>query len=310
MAKLKLDKQTVKHEILDYFWIVIGLMIYVVAFQGFMMPEPTIVGGGVTGVAQVIYYITGGFVPTGLSYFLINAILLGVAVKVLGPNFGIKTIFAMCMMSLMLSVAPSIFPHEIITDQETGKEMIRNIPLVQEMFPRAVMAGILIALGVFIAISHGGSTGGTDIVVLLVCKYKDITPGRLLIFLDGSIVLSRLLYNQEIEPLVFGFVIMGVTSYALDAFLAFKSSSAQVFVFTEHYEEVAVALEKEMHRGITLIDGQGWYTKKEKKIIMMIVRKTQASQVLRLAKGIDSNAFISVAPLMGVYGKGFDQVKG
>lgn len=309
MAKLKLDKQTVKREILDYFWIVIGLMIYVVAFQGFMMPEPTIVGGGVTGVAQVIYYITGGFVPTGLSYFLINAILLGIAVKVLGPNFGIKTIFAMCMMSLMLSVAPSIFPHETIT-LEDGREIVRNIPLVQEMFPRAVMAGILIALGVFIAISHGGSTGGTDIVVLMVCKYKDITPGRFLIFLDGSIVLSRLLYNQEIEPLVFGFVIMGVTSYALDAFLAFKSSSAQVFVFTEHYEEVAVALEREMHRGITLIDGQGWYTKKEKKIIMMIVRKTQASQVLRLAKGIDSNAFISVAPLMGVYGKGFDQVKG
>ena len=309
MAKLKLDKQTVKREILDYFWIVIGLMIYVVAFQGFMMPEPTIVGGGVTGVAQVIYYITGGFVPTGLSYFLINAILLGIAVKVLGPNFGIKTIFAMCMMSLMLSVAPSIFPHETIT-LEDGREIVRNIPLVQEMFPRAVMAGILIALGVFIAISHGGSTGGTDIVVLMVCEYKDITPGRFLIFLDGSIVLSRLLYNQEIEPLVFGFVIMGVTSYALDAFLAFKSSSAQVFVFTEHYEEVAVALEREMHRGITLIDGQGWYTKKEKKIIMMIVRKTQASQVLRLAKGIDSNAFISVAPLMGVYGKGFDQVKG
>ena len=309
MAKLKLDKQTVKREILDYFWIVIGLMIYVVAFQGFMMPEPTIVGGGVTGVAQVIYYITGGFVPTGLSYFLINAILLGIAVKVLGPNFGIKTIFAMCMMSLMLSVAPSIFPHETIT-LEDGREIVRNIPLVQEMFPRAVMAGILIALGVFIAISHGGSTGGTDIVVLMVCKYKDITPGRFLIFLDGSIVLSRLLYNHEIEPLVFGFVIMGVTSYALDAFLAFKSSSAQVFVFTEHYEEVAVALEREMHRGITLIDGQGWYTKKEKKIIMMIVRKTQASQVLRLAKGIDSNAFISVAPLMGVYGKGFDQVKG
>ena len=112
MAKLKLDKQTVKREILDYFWIVIGLMIYVVAFQGFMMPEPTIVGGGVTGVAQVIYYITGGFVPTGLSYFLINAILLGIAVKVLGPNFGIKTIFAMCMMSLMLSVAPSIVVRE------------------------------------------------------------------------------------------------------------------------------------------------------------------------------------------------------
>ena len=308
MAKVKLDKQTVKREILDYFWIIIGLMIYVVAFQGFMMPEPTIVGGGVTGVAQVIYYITGGFVPTGLSYFLINAILLGIAVKVLGPSFGIKTIFAMCMMSLMLSVAPSIFPHEtVIID---GKEVIRNIPLVQEMFPRAVMAGILIALGVFIAISHGGSTGGTDIVVLMVCKYKDITPGRFLIFLDGSIVLSRLLYNQEIEPLVFGFVIMGVTSYALDAFLAFKSSSAQVFVFTEHYEDVAAALEREMHRGITLIDGQGWYTKKDKKIIMMIVRKTQASQVLRLAKSIDSNAFISVAPLMGVYGKGFDQVKG
>lgn len=301
MDKIKMDSKRLKREILDYFWIIIGLMIYVVAFQGFMMPEPTIVGGGVTGIAQVIYYVTGGFVPTGLSYFLINAILLGISVKVLGPNFGIKTVFAMCMMSLMLSVAPSIFP----TDANGTP-----IPLVQEMFPRAVMAGMLIALGVFLAISHGGSTGGTDIVVMMVCKYKDITPGRLLIFLDGAVILSRLLYNQEIEPLVFGFVIMGVMSYTLDALLAFKSSSAQVFVFTEHCEEVAVALENEMHRGITLIDGQGWYTKKEKKIIMMIVRKTQASQVLRLAKSIDPNAFISVAPLMGVYGKGFDQVKG
>ena len=173
-----------------------------------------------------------------------------------------------------------------------------------------LIAGMLIALGVFLAISHGGSTGGTDIIVMMVCKYKDITPGRLLIFLDGAVILSRLLYNQEVEPLVYGFVIMGVMSYTLDALLAFKSSSAQVFVFTEHCEEVAAALEKEIHRGITLIDGQGWYTKKDRKIIMVIVRKTQASRVLHLAKSIDKNAFISVAPLMGVYGKGFDQLKG
>lgn len=302
MDKVKFDKSKLKQEIQDYIWIVIGLAIYVVAFQGFMMPEPTIVGGGVTGIAQVIYYITNGFVPTGLSYFLINGILLAISLKVLGPNFGIKTVFAMCTMSLMLSIAPSIFPSDPVTGE--------NIPLVQEMFPRAVIAGMLIALGVFLAISHGGSTGGTDIIVMMVCKYKDITPGRLLIFLDGAVILSRLLYNQEVEPLVYGFVIMGVMSYTLDALLAFKSSSAQVFVFTEHCEEVAAALEKEIHRGITLIDGQGWYTKKDRKIIMVIVRKTQASRVLHLAKSIDKNAFISVAPLMGVYGKGFDQLKG
>lgn len=302
MDKVKFDKSKLKQEIQDYIWIVIGLAIYVVAFQGFMMPEPTIVGGGVTGIAQVIYYITNGFVPTGLSYFLINGILLAISLKVLGPNFGIKTVFAMCTMSLMLSIAPSIFPSDPVTGE--------NIPLVQEMFPRAVIAGMLIALGVFLAISHGGSTGGTDIIVMMVCKYKDITPGRLLIFLDGAVILSRLLYNQEVEPLVYGFVIMGVMSYTLDALLAFKSSSAQVFVITEHCEEVAAALEKEIHRGITLIDGQGWYTKKDRKIIMVIVRKTQASRVLHLAKSIDKNAFISVAPLMGVYGKGFDQLKG
>ena len=98
MDKVKFDKSKLKQEIQDYIWIVIGLAIYVVAFQGFMMPEPTIVGGGVTGIAQVIYYITNGFVPTGLSYFLINGILLAISLKVLGPNFGIKTVFAMCTM--------------------------------------------------------------------------------------------------------------------------------------------------------------------------------------------------------------------
>ncbi len=299
---LKLNRKSIQHEVLDYLWITLGILIYVFAFQGFMMPSPTIVGGGTTGIAQVIYYVTGETIPTGASYFVINALLLIISVRILGPNFGIKTIYAMCLMSVMLSIAPEIFP----TDPITGEA----VPLVKDFFPRAVISGMLIALGVFIAISHGGSTGGTDIVVMIVCKYKDITPGRLLVWLDGIIILSRLLYNRDIEPLVFGFVIMGVMSYTLDYLLAGKSSSAQVFVFTERWEEVAKYLEAEMHRGITLIDGEGWYSHKQKKVIMIVVRKTQTRSVLLLSKKIDPEAFITVAPLMGVYGRGFDGLKG
>ena len=290
-----------KKEILDYFWIAFGTLVYIVAFQGFMLPEPTFIGGGTTGISQVIYYVSGGKIPTGLSYFVLNAVLLLLSVKVLGPQFGIKTIYAMCLMSLGLGFAPSVFPSDPVTGY--------SLPLLSEMFSRAVIAGIVAGSGIAITLLHGGSTGGSDIVVMMICKYKYVTPGRLLMFIDGAVILSRMLYNADIEPLVYSFVIMGVTTYTLDAFIVGKSSCAQVFIFTEKLQEVTERLEMMIHRGITIIDGEGWFTKKKRKIIMIIVRKSQSEQVLKAAKEIDPSAFISIAPLTGVYGNGFDRLK-
>lgn len=273
-----------------YSIIIIGLFINALGWTAFLIPAK-ITGGGVTGIATLIFYATD--IPVWVFYLGINAVLILISVKVLGKSFGLKTIFATGVLTIFFSVLQGL-----ITE-----------PIVNENFMSAVIGGILAGAGVGIVFSQGGSTGGTDIIAMIINKYRNVSPGKTILYLDVIIIASSFLIFGSIEKIVYGYVTMSVTAYSIDLILTGAKRTVQLFIFSKNYEEIASKIAIDMNRGITLIDGTGWYSKQDSKIIMVLVKKQESNSLLRIIKDVDPEAFISVNSVMGVYGKGFDRIK-
>ncbi len=288
---VKAKKQKLETVIKDYVIMVIGLVLYVLSWTLFLVPAQ-ITGGGISGLAAVIFYSTK--IPIGLTYFAINAVLISIALKILGPNFGVKTIVNMVTLTLLFAIPQEYFPGALIEDN----------------FLSAVLGGMMGGVGIGLVFSRGGSTGGTDIIAMIINKYKNISPGRIILYCDVIIISSSYFLVHSVEKMVYGFVSMAVVSYTLDAFLSGSNASAQIFIFSPKYEEIADFINNESVRGVTVLEGTGWYTQQNVKVIMTIVRKKETSIIFRKVKEIDPNAFISMASVMGVYGQGFDKLKG
>ncbi len=293
-----MKKQSMWSAVRPYLIITFGMLIYAFAATGFLVPHK-IVGGGATGIFTVLFYLFG--IPVGVGYFLVNIILLIIAMKVLGPKFGVKTIFAIAVGSLFLGIMQPLMPVDGI--------------LPDEKFMSTIIAAMLTGVGIGLSITVGGSTGGTDIIAMLVTKYHNVSPGRVLMVADFCVIAMTLLIYDPLDReafggLIYGYVMMGIVSFTVDYVLTGKTQSAQLFIFSEKYDEIARELTNQVHRGVTLIDAKGWYSGQEKKIIMIVARKYEASEVLRIARQIDANVFMTMAPVMGVFGKGFEEVKG
>jgi len=284
-----------------YSIITFGLLLYAAGWSIFLIPSG-LVGGGVTGIAAVIYYATG--FPVSWSFFIINAALLAVALKILGKGFGVKTVFAIVAVTLFLDRLPGIIPVELIEDIAIGNGKLLS----------AMMGGVFAGAGIAITFTQGGSTGGTDIVALMINKYRNISPGKLILYIDIFIILSSLIIPSEASIgeraaiIIYGFILISVTSYSVDLILSGARQSIQIFIFSQKYEQIADAITPS-GRGVTVIDATGWYTKREGKILMVIVRRTESNFVFKTVREIDKDAFLSVGNVMGVYGKGFEEMK-
>ncbi|MDR1756789.1 MAG: YitT family protein [Culturomica sp.] len=287
------NKKKLFGETKSFFLIFFGVAIYTFAISAFLVPHK-IVGGGATGVATIVYYLTGEHIPIAVGFLVINVVLLGIGLKILGPKFGIKTIFGIAMCTLLLGFWQPFFP----------------VSLVSDMFMSTIIAGILCGVGIAIAITAGGSTGGTDIVALLVNKYRNVSPGKMIMYCDGFIIAGTLLINFNFEGLMYGYVMMGVVSFTVDFVLSGQKQSAQLFIFTDKYEEVANEITTLFRRGVTVVDCIGWYSKQPKKIVIIVVRKSEAMDILKTAKRTDPSAFMTMNTVMGVFGQGFEEVKG
>ncbi len=280
----------------SYSIITIGLAIFALAWTAFLIPH-RITGSGVSGIGAIVYYATE--IPVGYTYFVINIALLLVAIKILGANFGIKTVFGVSVAALLLSVLQSLI----------------HLPIVEDKFLSTLIGGGLGGVGLGIIFTQGGSTGGTDIIAMIVNKYRNISPGRVILICDIFIIGSSFLVLTEMEPakrietIVYGYVAMAIQAYAIDSVLSGNRQSVQVIIFSQYFGQIADRITQQMGRGATVIDGVGWYTKENQKVVITVVRKHEASDLYRMIKEIDSKAFISVASVMGVYGKGFEQIR-
>jgi uncharacterized membrane-anchored protein YitT (DUF2179 family) len=237
--------------------ITFGLLLTAVAWTAFLIPAK-ITGGGITGVSTLIFYASG--FPLGISYLIINSILILFAIKILGRDFGVKTVFSVIVMSALFSVL-----QQYITK-----------PIVNDTFLSTVLGGILGGAGIGIVFSQGGSTGGTDIVAMIINKYRNISPGRIILYIDVFIIASSYLIFQSIEKIVYGYVAMGITSYTIDLLFTGSKQSVQIFIFSKKYNEIAERIGKEVQRGVTIIDGKGWYTGEQTKILFGNGKKTRS----------------------------------
>lgn len=292
----------------EYLILTLGILIYVAGWTIFMIPN-NLIGGGLTGVSSIIQYAVG--IKMGYTYFVLNAILLVTAFVVIGANFGGKTIYAIILASVGLNVLQDLIPAAIIEtlSVQNGKLM------------STIMGGILSGAGIGMSMSQGGSTGGTDIIALIVNKYRNISPGRIILWIDAVIILSSLAvpsytaegelvpFAEKITTVVYGLILITVNGYVIDLYLSGSKQSVQLFIMSRKYEEIADAITKDIHRGVTVLPAVGWYTKKENHVLMVVTRKTDLNFLLKYIKTIDNDAFLSVSSVSGVYGNGFDAIK-
>jgi uncharacterized membrane-anchored protein YitT (DUF2179 family) len=285
-------------EVKDYLSITFGLFCYALGWAAFLLPYQ-ITTGGVTGISALIYYVTG--VEIQVSYFLINAVLMGFALKILGPKFSIKTIFAIFMLTFLLWFMQWFFKDE------NG-----NLPLLlgpgQEFMACVVGAGML-GFGIGIVFCANGSTGGTDIIAWIINKYKDVTLGRMIMYCDIVIISSCYFIFHDWKRVLFGFTVLFIMSFVIDYVINSARQSVQFLIFSKKHDEIAEGIAKQINRGVTLLDGKGWYSKQDIKVVVVLAKKAQSLDIFRLVKDIDPNAFISQSNVVGVYGEGFDRLK-
>ena len=306
--KGKVLKTSVGTLVKEYGLVTVGVVAYALGWSIFLLPN-NLIGGGVSGFASILYYATG--IPMGITYLVLNVILLIIGTKILGTGFGGKTIYAIIMTSIMLAIMPKVIPTDFIHEFA-----ISNGKLIC-----TIIGGVIAGFGIGLSISQGGSTGGTDIVALLWCKFNPASPGRVILIVDVVIILSSLLFpsytdtgetlgfSEKLAVVVYGLIQVTVSGYAVDLYLSGSKQSVQAFIFTKKTEEMADAIAFGMKRGVTVLNAKGWYTKEDRKVLMVVTRKTDLNILLRYVKSIDADAFLSVSSVMGVYGQGFDTIK-
>ena len=286
----------------EYLLITLGLLLYALAWAVFLLPN-NLVGGGITGLGSIIQYSTGFNVA--YTYIIINAILVVVAMKVLGGGFGAKTIYALVVTALFLRILPGMIPQDFVQSftEENGKLMC------------VIFAGAMVGMGIALTFTQGGSTGGTDIIALILNKFYRISPGTVMLVLDLVIIASSMLIpngasiGDKLLVLIYGYVLTAVTNYTLDLILNGRRQSVQLFVFSDQYEILTDRICNEIHRGVTLLNSQGGYSKHTGKLVVVIVKRTETSKILKLIKDVDPDAFVSIGNVTEVYGKGFEPMK-
>ena len=285
-------------ELKDYVAITFGLVCYAFGWVAFMLPYQ-ISTGGLTGISALIYYVTG--IEIQVSYFFLNAILMVFALKILGPKFCIKTLYAIPVLTFLL------WFFQIVMKDDAG-----NLPLLlgpgQEFMATVIGAGML-GFGIGIVFINNGSTGGTDIIAWIINKYKDVTLGRLIMYCDIVIISSCYLVFNDWKRVLFGFTVLFIMTIVIDYVVNSNRQSVQFIIFSKKHEEIAETISTELHRGVTLLDGTGWYSKQNIKVVVVLAKKSQSLEIFRLVKDIDENAFISQSNVVGVYGEGFDKLR-
>ena len=278
----------------------VGMFLYAFGWVACVIPAGGM-GGGATGLSMIFNAIIPA-ISIGTFVFIINTILLIIAGFIVGWNFGIKTIYCIAVLSVAMDAWGILIPENLLVIYTENIDS-HNILLV-------ILGAVLAGMGVALSFSQGGSTGGTDIVAMIINKYKTISYGKIVISSDFFIIGSSLFIATDIASgiatVIYGYIMVAVFGYTVDLIQSGSQQSNQIFIISPEYEKIADAIIHEANRGATVIDGTGWYSKSECKIVMVVCRKRDAASVLKVARRIDERAFITMGSVMGVYGQGFE----
>ena len=278
-------------EVKNYLFITIGLAIFVFGWSAFMTPFE-VTGGGVAGIASIVYFATHS-IPIGLTTFVLNAVLIAIAWKILGTRFCVNSIICTIILSAFFTIAQQIFTK----------------PLVDDMFMSVIIGASLSAAGVGIAINWGGNTGGLDIIALMVGKYRNISYGKVNVIANFFIIGSSYFILHDVQKLVYSFVVLFVYMFVADIVIDGYRQTYQFMVFSQKNKEIADRINRELHRGATFLKGYGSYNRQESDVLLIVAHKTDKVRVTRIIKDIDDSAFITITKTASVFGKNFDKLK-
>lgn len=293
LSKPRITAGAIKRELRAYLIMIFGLLLYSFAWTALLVPAE-VAGGGVGGIGALVFFATG--IPVGLTYMVINIFLLALGFWILGPRFGAKTIFAVIFNSAMLTLLQEVLPPDMMG-------------LADDKLLSAILGGGIAGAGVGLCFSVGGSTGGTDIPAMIINKYRNVSLGKLIMLMDVVIVGSAYIVLRDLASVVYGYVTMFTMCTTVDWVLSGSKSSSQIMVFSVKYQEIAERIMHDVNRGVTILDATGAYSKAPQKVVMVICRRGEAGDIYRIIKDVDSNAFITQASVMGVFGQGFDALK-
>ena len=284
----------------DYLVMTLGVLLVTVAWESFMIPNG-MSAGGLMGLCAVIEYATGGTIIASYSFTVINALLILLAIAVFGIGFGFRTLYCIAMQALALKLF-------------AGFDILQAVPgnffFVPEKVMIPVIAGVLEAVGIGLTIRKGGSTGGTDIIALIVNKYWPVSLGKMFLVTDFVIITSILfLPGRAFGDMVYGYIMMAVYALVIDYVVVGDRGAVQLLVFSSKYKEIADYIMVKMERGVTVLKAIGWYTKQDKDVLLLLMRRNEVPEVSRIIKELDSKAFLTVNPVGSVYGEGFDEIK-
>ena len=275
----------------DYVMITLGLFCYAFGFTAFILPEEIVIGS-VTGLSSLIHFWLGWNVA--VTYYAINIILLAIAFRSVGKQFVLRTVIGATIATIMIGVLQPMFPKPIIE---------------QQTFMNVILGAVLCGLGLGVVFTHNGSTGGTDIIAAMVAKYSTVSFGRTMMYCDVLIICSSWLLFHSIDKIVYGLIFMVIYSVSADRVINNTRQSVQFQIISKKWQEIADNVIKEAHRGCTILDGTGWYTKDPVKILMVMCRKHESVNIFRIIKETDRESIITQSNVNGVYGFGFDELK-
>ena len=276
----------------DYVLMTVGSVIFCMAWTSFVIPNG-VASGGLTGLCTIFQYGTG--IPIGITYPILNILLLVMGFLTLGKGFGIKTIYVVLLTSVLFEVLPKFPQLEVMMDEKL---------LV------ALVGASMESIGIGLVLLRGGSTGGTDIIAMMINKFWPVSPGKVYLYTDVVIISSLLLIPEKgLSDMIYAFVMMLGFSFGVDYVLLGNQSSIQILVFSSKYEQIADYIINRMQRGVTALNSVGWYTQNESKVLLIVAKKQQMNEIVNEVKNIDKRAFISISTAMSVYGEGFEEVK-
>ena len=281
----------------DFLLVNIGMAVYSLGWAAFLLPYK-ITTGGLTGMVAILHYATGVNMP--ITIFGVNAVLLAISLWQLGWRFTLKTSFAVFALSTYLQIGQDI--------------MTQDGQLLQLMGPgqdamACVLGAIFNGVGLGICFLSGGCTGGWDIVAALVNKYRNISLGRVLLFLDFFVIASCWPLFHDWRMVVFGYVTLAVYTYVLDLVVNSSRQDVQFIIFTRKYKEISNRIITQTNHSVTVLDGEGYYSHSDVKVLITIVHKREQIDILRMVHEADPEAFLSQSRVEGVYGNGFDHIK-
>ena len=304
MGRHFIPRPTLMGEIKNYLSITLGLIIYAIAWNFFMAPYKFVIGG-ITGIGAIVQYTAG--VSMQYTYFSINVVLVLIAIWQLGLKFCIKTIYAVVTLTLMLELFQNIFEVYPNAYQILGPD---------KQLESCIVGSIFTGMGIAICFLNNGSTGGVDIIAAIVNKYKDVSFGRAMLYIDACIITSSFFIipsndvAMSLQKVFYGYINLVSVNVSLDYIVNSNRQTVQFFIFSNKYDEIGYYITRHLKRGVTLLDSVGYYSGKEGKVVTTLARANQSNQLINAVRQIDPNALISQSKVMTVYGNGFDKIKG